>query len=133
VAAETLAAGDAEAERIVRQANNDLLAQKVQLLKDHGDIGKLVLFFTQLPALFETYETHAKNGHVDELLVLSEEDGFNQAVNRGPAALVDFMHQMEDAFGIDVRQLMGGQSRQNPAAPRSMNGDAEHALEGDVI
>ncbi len=125
MAAETLAGGDAEAENIVRQSNNDLLAQKVQLLKEHGDLGKLVLFLTQLPALFETYEQHAQNKKVDDLLVLSEEDGFNRAVNRGPAALVDFMHQLESAFGIDVRELIGGQSGQIQTAARAMNGDAE--------
>jgi flotillin len=115
IAAETLAEGDAEAENIRRQADNDLLAQKVQLLKEHGDIGKLVLFLTQLPSLFETYQQHAQDKHVQDLLVLSEEDGFNQAVNRGPAALVDFMRQLESGFGIDVRQLMGGQTTQAPA------------------
>ena len=121
VAAETLAAGDAEAEQIVRQADNDLLAQKVQLLKDHGDTGKLVLFLTQLPSLFETYQQHAQDKRVDDLLVLSEEDGFNQAVNRGPAALVDFMRQLERGFGISVRELMGGQPAQGSV--RQENGE----------
>ncbi len=109
VAAETLSEGDAEAENIIRQANNDLLAQKVDLLREHGDVGRLVLFLTQLPSLFTQYEAHAQKRHVDNLLVLSEEDGFNKAVNRGPSALVDFMHQLEKGFGIDIRQLMGGQ------------------------
>jgi len=130
IAAETLAAGDAEAEVIVRQANNDLLAQKVQILKEHGDNGRLVLFMTQLPALFETYEAHAKNIGVDDLLMLSEEDGFNKAVNRGPAALVDFMHQLERGFGIDIRQLMGGQMQAQPASDGTT---VETVTGGDAI
>ena len=133
MAAETLAGGDAEAENIVRQSNNDLLAQRVQLLKEHGDLGKLVLFLMQLPALFETYEQHAQNKKVDDLLVLSGEDGFNRAVNRGPAALVDFMHQLESAFGFDVRELIGGQSGQIQTAARAMNGDAEGTAEGGSL
>jgi flotillin len=133
VAAETLSAGDAEAENIVRQAHNDLLAQKVQLLKEHGDLGKLVLFLTQLPAMFESYEAHSKNKQVNDLLVLSSDDGFNRAVNRGPAALVDFMRQLESAFGIDVRQLMGGQAAQPLGTTRvtSANGGTETSAEGD--
>lgn len=107
IAAETLSAGDAEAENIIRQANNDLLSQKVDMLREHDDTGKLVLFLTKLPSLFESYERHAQDKQVDDLLVLSEEDGFNQAVNRGPAALVDFMKQLERGFGIDIRELMG--------------------------
>lgn len=130
VAAETLSEGDAEAERIRRQADNDLLAQKVTLLKEHGDIGKLVLFLTQLPALFETYEQHAQDKQVNDLLVLSEEDGFNQAVNRGPAALVDFMRQLERAFGVDIRQLMGSQPVQ--AAAQAEDRDAVATAEGEA-
>ena len=123
IAAETLSEGDAEAENIIRQANNDLLTQKVAMLREHGDVGRLVLFMTQLPALFEQYEEHAKKRHVDDLLVLSEEDGFNKAVNRGPAALVDFMHQLERGFGIDIRQLMGGQMQ--TMAPLQADSKAE--------
>lgn len=125
IAAETLSEGDAEAENIIRKANNDLLAQKVEMLRDHGDIGRLVLFMTKLPALFETYEAHAQMKNVDELLILNEADGFNKAVNRGPAALVDFMRQMEQGFGIDVRQLLGAQ-----AADRQTNGNVGAAVEG---
>ena len=130
IAAETLAAGDAESENIIRQANNDLLAQKVQILKEHGDNARLVLFMTQLPALFQTYEAHAKNMEVDDLLMLSEEDGFNKAVNRGPAALVDFMQQFERGFGIDIRQLMGGRMQAQPAGDGA---NAETVAGGDAI
>ncbi|MBW7881933.1 MAG: hypothetical protein H3C34_04725 [Caldilineaceae bacterium] len=115
-AAEILAKGEAEATQIVLQAHNDLLGQKVELLKRHGDVGQLVLFLDQLPTLFETYQRHAQSQIVDELLVLNEDEGFNRAVNRGPAAMVDFLHQLETGFGINVRQLMAAT---NSAGERS--------------
>lgn len=111
-AAELLAAGEGEAVNIVRGAQNELLAQKVALVKEHGDLGKMVLFFASLPQLFTTYQEHAQTQQVQNLLMLSEEDGFTRAVNRGPAALVDFVRQLEGAFGLDIRQLMGGRASQ---------------------
>ena len=93
---------------IVQAAHNDLLQQKVDLLKTHGDIGKMVLFYNQLPALFEAYQRNAQSQSVDQLLVLNEEDGFNSAVNRGPAAMVDFLQQLEAGFGVNIRELMAG-------------------------
>jgi hypothetical protein len=105
-AAETLAAGRGEAVQIVQQARNDLLHQKVELLTKSGDAGRIALFISQLPKLFEAYELYATDQKVDNLLVLNEEDGFNAAVNRGPAAMVDFLSQLEAGFGVNVRQLL---------------------------
>ena len=87
----SLAAGQAEAVEIVQQAHNELLRQKVELLAKTGDTGKIALFIAQLPKLFEAYQLYASDQKVENLLVLNEEDGFNAAVNRGPAALVDFL------------------------------------------
>ena len=111
--AEILAGGQSQAVDIVQQARNALLQQKVELLQRTGDKGKIALFITQLPALFQAYQTHAQKLSVDEYLVLSEEDGFNSAVNRGPAAMVDFMHRFEEGFGISVKGLLST----SPAAP----------------
>lgn len=105
-AAEIMAGGDAESTNIVREAHNDLLQQKVNLLKESGDMGKIVLFVDQLPSLFESYQQSAQNQSVNNLIVLNEEDGFNSAVNRGPAAMVNFLKQLEDGFGINIRDLM---------------------------
>ena len=105
-AAEILAEGEAKAVEIVQQTHNDLLLQKVDLLKNTGDTGKIALFITQLPHLFEAYRTHAKSLKVDNLLVLNVEDGFNSAVNRGPAAFVDFLKCFEQGLGISVRELI---------------------------
>ena len=105
-AAEILAEGEARAVEIVQQTENDLLQQKVDLLKETEDTGKIALFITQLPHLFEAYRTHAKSLKVDNLLVLNEEDGFNSAVNRGPAAFVDFLRCFEQGFGISVKDLI---------------------------
>lgn len=111
--AEILAKGEAQAVEIVQQAHNDLLQQKVDLVQRAGDTGKVALFVTQLPALFAAYERHAAGLAVDELLVLNEEDGFNSAVNRGPAALVDFIKQIEAGFGISVKDLMARSAAPN--------------------
>jgi flotillin len=105
-AAEIIAKGEGEVVDIVQGARNDLLMQKVQLLQRSGDQGKIALFITQLPRLFEAYRQHAATIKVDNMLVLNEEDGFNSAVNRGPAAMVDFMHRLEEGFGVSVKGLL---------------------------
>ena len=105
-AAEILAEGEAKAVEIVQQTENELLRQKVDLLKNSGDTGKIALFITQLPHLFEAYRTHAKSLKVDNLVVLNEQDGFNSAVNRGPAAFVDFLKCFEQGLGVSVKELI---------------------------
>jgi regulator of protease activity HflC (stomatin/prohibitin superfamily) len=105
-AAEILAGGEAKAVEIVQQTQNGLLQQKVDLLKNTGDTGKIALFITQLPHLFDAYRTHAQSLKVDNLLVLNEQDGFNSAVNRGPAAFVDFLRCFEQGLGISVKELI---------------------------
>ena len=105
-AAEILAGGEAKAVEIVQQTQNGLLQQKVDLLKNTGDTGKIALFITQLPHLFDAYRTHAQSLKVDNLLVLNEQDGFNRAVNRGPAAFVDFLRCFEQGLGISVKELI---------------------------
>ncbi|MBI1923176.1 hypothetical protein HYR99_02885 [Candidatus Poribacteria bacterium] len=104
--AEILAEGEAQTVEIVQQARNELLQQKVELLQDTGDAGRIALFITQLPHLFEAYRTHAESLKVDNLVVLNETEGFNSAVNRGPAALVDFLNCFEQGFGISIKKLM---------------------------
>jgi flotillin len=105
-AAETLAEGQAQVVEIVQQARNDLLQQKVELLASAGDVGKIALFITELPHLFEAYHKHAEALKVDQLLVMNAEDGFNSAVNRGPEAFVDFIKCFEEGFGISIKDLM---------------------------
>lgn len=115
-AAEILAEGEGKAVEIVQQTENELLQQKVNLLKETGDTGKIALFITQLPHLFDAYRSHAKSLKVDNLLVLNEEDGFNSAVNRGPAAFVDFLRCFEQGFGISVKDLITQKGAGNPPA-----------------
>lgn len=116
-AAEIVAEGEAEATNYVRQARNDLLQQKVELLQRSGDTGKIALFISQLPRLFSAYQSSAAGQKVDKLLVLNEEDGFNSAVNRGPIAMVDFLKQVEAGFGIDIKALLS-----NTASTAASNG-----------
>ena len=105
-AAEILAEGEAKAVEVVQHTQNELLRQKADLLKDAEDTGKIALFITQLPHLFEAYRTHAKSLKVDNLVVLNEQDGFNSAVNRGPAAFVNFLKCFEQGLGISVKELI---------------------------
>ena len=115
-AAEILALGDGEAVGIVQIARNELLEQKVSLLRDSGDAGRIALFIAQLPRLFEAYQLYASEQKVDRLLVLNEHDGFNSAVNRGPTAMVGFLRQLEEGFGVSIRDLLAT-SPATPAAP----------------
>ncbi|MDQ1300562.1 MAG: flotillin, partial [Chloroflexota bacterium] len=111
-AAEIAAEGQAAAVEIVQGAHNELLRQKVELLTTTGDAGKIALFIAQLPKLFEAYQLYATDQKVENLLVLNEADGFNAAVNRGPAAFVDFLHQLDEGFGISVKGLLSGTAAQ---------------------
>jgi flotillin len=104
--AEILADGQSQAVSIVQGARNELLQQKVDLLQRTGDKGKIALFITQLPVLFEAYQAHAQKLAVNDYLVLEEDEGFNNAVNRGPAAMVDFMRRLEQGFGVSVKGLL---------------------------
>ena len=115
-AAETLANGESEAVRIVQEVRNNLLRQKTELVAEAGDLGKLVLFVQQhLGHLFEAYQHHAAGLSVDNLLIMDDQRGINSVVNRGPEALVDFLHHLEAGFGINVRDLLGIASAQHPA------------------
>lgn len=109
-AAEIVAGGDAESINVVKAAENDLLEQKVALLTEAGDAGKVALFINQFPTLFKAYQQHAGEMKIDKLLVMDENDGFNNAVNRGPAAMVNFLKQMDEGFGINIRDLMTSSS-----------------------
>ena len=103
--AEILARGAAEATEIVQGTRNELLERRARILAEAGDYGKVALFTAQLPHLFRSFEEHAAGLSVDSLLVMGEEGGFSDAVNRGPKALVDFLGHFEEAFGVNVREF----------------------------
>lgn len=106
-AMEVRAAGEGEAVRILQHTRNDLLQQKVQLLAQAGDLGKIALFVQQqIPHLFEAYQQYAKGLEVDNLVIMDDKRGFNGVVNRGPEALVDFLRHFEEGFGVRVRDLL---------------------------
>ena len=116
--AEIIASGAAEATEILEGTRNDLLQRRVHMLSDSGDYSKIALFIAQLPHLFRAFEQHGKQLTVDRYLVMSEDNGFDEAVNRGPRALVDFLHQFEEAFGVNVRSLLtsaGAPAKEPPA------------------
>jgi uncharacterized membrane protein YqiK len=103
-AAEISATGESDSIRIFQGTHNDLLQQKVQLMAQAGELGRIALFVQQqLPALFEAYQQHAQGIAVDNLVIMDDRRGFNGVANRGPEALVDFLQRFEEGFGIRVR------------------------------
>ncbi len=108
-AAQIVAEGEEQAIRIVEETRNEILSRKVELLAKSGKAGKAVLFMQQqLPRLFDAYKKYASSLDVDSLVIMDDETGFNGAVNRGPAAFVDFIRHFDDALGIDVREFLSG-------------------------
>ena len=109
-AAEIVAAGEQESVGIIEHTRNELLKQKAEMLAKAGAAGRSVLFIQQqLPQLFEAYKNFAEGQDIDSFVVMDDESGFNGAVNRGPAAFVDFLKQLSRATGIDVREFVSGQ------------------------
>lgn len=105
-AARILADGQREATLVREAARNEILARKAALLSRFGaDAASLMFMQQKLPALFEAYRQAAKGSSVDELVVMGQDQGFSDAVNRGPAAFADFLDTFRRAFGIDVRSL----------------------------
>ncbi|WP_455382714.1 SPFH domain-containing protein [Salinispira pacifica] len=107
-AAEIIAAGEQESVGIIESMRNDLLGQKVELLKSSGQAGKLVVFMQQqLPNLFEAFKKHAAGLDVDSLVMMDDEKGFSGAVNRGPEAFAVFLSHFTAALGVDIKDFVG--------------------------
>lgn len=107
-AAEIIAEGEQQAVDIIEQTRNDILRQKVEMLAASGRSGTAVLFIQQqLPHLFESFRQYAQGIDMDSLVIMDDERGFNGAVNRGPAAFVDFLAQFSQALGVNVHDFVG--------------------------
>jgi len=116
-AAEIIASGEQESVNVIESTRNDILRQKVDMLANTGRAGKTVLFVQQqLPHLFEAFKRYAAGLEVDSFVMMDEERGFNGAVNRGPAAFVDFLAQFSAAMGVDIRDFVGSQEVQERLA-----------------
>jgi uncharacterized membrane protein YqiK len=112
-AAEIISQGEKEATNILEQIRNDILKQKVDILAKSGDGGKAVLFIQQqLPHLFKEYKKYAEELSVDSYVIMDNKQGFNGAVNKGPAAFVNFLKHFEEALGINVKELMGEDNKE---------------------
>lgn len=106
-AAEIRAEGEKKVTEIIEQTRNDILKQKVEMLAEAGDIGKVVLFVQQqLPNLFENFIKHASETNVESMVVMDDKDGINGAVNRGPSAFAYFLNTLEESLGIDVKKFL---------------------------
>lgn len=104
-AAEILANADAERIRIVQGARNQVLQRKLEILKQGGDTGALVLFINQLPEMVKIYEAGARHTKVDKLLVMNDANSYGLAVNRGPEAFHRFLGALESMTGLSVTKL----------------------------
>jgi hypothetical protein len=71
-----------------------------------------MVFFiqNQLPKLFQAFKENASEMIVDQYVVMDDENGFNNAVNRGPAAFVEFLRLFEEATGISVKSFLSGKA-----------------------
>jgi flotillin len=110
-AEEILAEGQKQSIEILEHVKNEVLEQKAKLLGSISDEGKMVFFIqNQLPKLFTAFKKNASDMIVDQYVVMDDENGFNNAVNRGPAAFVEFLKLFEKATGISVKAFLSGQS-----------------------
>ncbi len=117
-AAITIAQGEKEAIAIREKVRNHILRQKAEMIAEAGDVGKVVLFIRQqLPYLFDAYRQHVQGAQVNSFVIMDEATGFNGAVNRGPAAFVNFLHYLEQGFGVSVRELLSANLQQTPQPP----------------
>lgn len=106
-AAEILAQGENEAVKIREDMYNRILKQKVDLLLNSGAEGRAVLFIQQhITELFLSFKQYAEKINIDSLVIMDDDRGINGAVNRGPAAFVDFLKQFEQALGISVSDFI---------------------------
>ena len=118
-AAQIVAQGEKEAINIREKTRNEILRQKAEILAEYGDVGKVVLFAQQqLPHLFEAYRQYAKGLSVDSFVIMDDKTGFNGAVNRGPAAFVDFLHYFEQGLGVNVQELLNSKRAQAAQLPQ---------------
>jgi len=107
LAEEILAAGEKEAIEILEHTKNQVLEQKAELLKKANNEGKMVFFVqNQLPKLFEAFKKNASQMVVDQYVVMDEEHGFDNAVNRGPSAFVEFLKLFNTATGISIKDFL---------------------------
>ncbi len=124
-AAQSIAQGEKEAVNIREKVRNHILRQKAELLAEAGDVGKVVLFMQQqLPHLFNAYRRYAQGLGVDSLIIMDDKKGFNGAINRGPAAFVDFLQHLEQGLGVSVRDFLS-----HAYAPGSQSDEKKEAAQ----
>lgn len=112
-AAQARAQGQSQADDIHQGARNEMLEEIVSILAS-TEGAELPLFLNkQLPLMYETHEQAAAGIHFDNITLLGDDDsdaGINAAVNRGPAAMADFLDRFEQLYGVSLRQIISGSS-----------------------
>ncbi len=106
-AAEIVGTGRAEAAEIRQNAHNDLTREKAKLLTECPRSGATVLFVEeQLEGLLNSYIENAKGMDLDRIVGV-EGMSPEELVNRGPKSLAKFLGSLDEAFGIDVKHVIG--------------------------
>jgi flotillin len=106
-AAEILAEGERESVKIIENAKNQILKEKVEILTQAEDIGYAVLFIQQqLPHLFEAFKKYSKGISIDSYILMDNEKGFSSAVNKGPESFVTFLDEFRKATGISIKDFL---------------------------
>ena len=110
-AAEILSDGQNQAVQIVESTQNHLLEQKAKMVAE-ADVGRIALFVQQqLPGLFAAYERYAREMAIDNVVIMDNQHGMNGLLNRGPEAFVDYLNKLDEAFGINVKDLLTHDAR----------------------
>jgi flotillin len=104
-AARIVAEGEREAVSVREGARNGILAKKAALLGEYGDDAASLLFLGQeLPGLLAAWkEAQGGAGKLDTIVAMDEDAA--SVANRGPRAFAAFLATLEEALGIDVREL----------------------------
>lgn len=121
-AAQIRAEGQTRADDIRQGARNEMLQAIVQILGD-TEGAELPLFINkQLPQMYATYKQAAAGINFDNITLLGDDDSdsaINAAVNRGPAAMADFLERFEQLYGVSLRGILGSDNGPQPPASDS--------------
>ncbi|TCO10995.1 SPFH domain-containing protein [Natronoflexus pectinivorans] len=112
-AAMILSQGDKESVKIIENAKNRILSQKVEIISNAKETGCSVLFLQQqLPHLFESFKKHSSNFSVDSFVLMDNEKGFSAAVNRGPEAFTGFLGEFEKVTGLSIKSFFATSNKE---------------------
>ncbi|MBN2144757.1 MAG: hypothetical protein JW774_09055 [Candidatus Aureabacteria bacterium] len=108
---EIVSQGDAEKTRIIGEAINQILNEKLKLFGQSGREGLIPFLLSRLHVLAESYKECLKDIRVDKATILGTRDGesaYAVAANMGPSAFKRHLQNLEDTFGLSLKQILKG-------------------------